>query len=310
MLKLVIMELFRGKVITVGFAALSFLLAMAIMGTSCTAEAEAKPKLGVIVSILPQVEFAERIGGDKVTVTVMVPPGASPHTYEPTPSQLAALSEAELYAKVGSGVEFELVWLAKLIAQNEDILLLNCAQGIQLQPMVTSDNQEQLDNEHGAGDPHIWMSPRSAQVMVQNLADGLIQVDPVNQTYYEQHRDDYLQKLRELDQEISDGLAGMKNRTFMVYHPSFGYFASDYGLTMLPIESEGKEPTAAGIQHLIEQAAEDNIRVIFVEPQFNPQSAQVIADEINGEVIFVDPLAQDYLNNMHSIAEKMIAAME
>jgi zinc transport system substrate-binding protein len=277
-----------------------------VVAVACPQQTEANTKLGVVITILPQAEFVENIGGDKVDITVMVPPGASPHTYEPTPSQMAALSKAKLYAKVGSGVEFELTWMDKLIAQNKDMLVVDCSKGIELQPMTAGDEDEPA----GSMDPHIWMSPQNAQTMVRNIADGLIQVDPDNREYYEQNRDAYLEKLAQLDQDIRDGLSGVQNRVFMVYHPAFGYFASCYDLTMLPIEAEGKEPTPTGLQHLIEQAKEHNIHVVFAEPQFNPQSAKVIADAIDGRVVLINPLARDYIENMRILTGELVQAME
>jgi zinc transport system substrate-binding protein len=284
------------------------LLALAVIAPACSREEPAVGKMGVVVTLLPQAEFAESVGGDKVDITVMVPPGASPHTYEPTPSQMAALSEALMYAKVGSGVEFELTWMDNLIAQNEDMLVVDCSEGVTLQEMVADEEPEE-DHEHGAMDPHIWMSPQNAQIMVRNIADGLIQLDPDNRDYYEQNRDSYLQRLSELDQDIGDSLSGVENRVFMVYHPAFGYFASCYDLTMLPIEAEGKEPTPGGLQHLIEQAQEYDIHVVFAEPQFNPQSAEVIARAIDGVVILINPLARDYIENMHTLAGELAQAM-
>jgi zinc transport system substrate-binding protein len=301
------MKRFRSKAFLSIFLAVLLMTSLATIATSCTQETEATTKIGVVVTILPQAEFVENIGGDKVDVTVMVPPGASPHTYEPTPSQMASLAEARLYAKVGSGVEFELVWMDKLIAQNQDMLVTDCSRGIDLQAMTAPDEDEE---EHGGMDPHIWMSPRNAQVMVQNIASGLIQIDPDNSAYYERNRDAYLQQLAQLDQDIRDGLSGVKNRIFMVYHPAFGYFASDYDLTMLPIEAEGKEPTPAGLQHLIEQAKEHNVRVVFAEPQFNPQSAKVIADAIGGRVVLINPLARDYIENLRILMGELVQALE
>jgi zinc transport system substrate-binding protein len=259
-----------------------------------------------VVTILPQAEFVENVGGEKVSVTVMVPPGASPHTYEPTPGQMAELSRAVMYAQVGSGVEFELVWMDKLAEANEAMLVIDCAQGIQLREMTAGDEGE----VPGALDPHIWMSLRNAQIMVQNIARGLIQVDPGNRAYYEQNRDAYLEELARLDQDIASGLAGVKNRVFMVYHPAFGYFARDYALTMLPIEAEGKEPTPAGLARLIDQAREFDIKIIFASPQFNPNSARVIADAIDGRVVLIDPLARDYLTSLRSLQSEMVQAME
>jgi zinc transport system substrate-binding protein len=297
---------FHWKGLLSVYLVIFMLASLVAAATSCTQKAESATKLGVVITILPQAEFVENIGGDKVDITVMVPPGASPHTYEPTPSQMAAISEAKLYAKVGSGVEFELTWMDKLIAQNDDMLVVDCSKSIELQQMTAGDEDEPA----GSMDPHIWMSPRNAQVMVRNIADGLIQIDPDNRAYYEQNRDAYLQKLEQLDQDIREGLSGVKNRVFMVYHPAFGYFASNYDLTMLPIEAEGKEPTPAGLQHLIEQAKEQNIRVVFAEPQFNPQSAKVIADAINGRVVLINPLARDYIENLRTLLGELLQAME
>jgi zinc transport system substrate-binding protein len=290
----------------VAFSGILLLILAAGAFTSCAKEAAATGKLGVAVTILPQAEFVENIGGDKAGVTVMVPPGASPHTYEPTPSQMAAITRAKLYAKVGSGVDFELAWMDKLIAQNKDMLVVDCSRGIELQPMTAGDEGEPA----GSPDPHIWMSPRNAEIMVKNIADGLMQVDPGNRDYFEQNRDNYLQKLEQLDRDISEALSPVKNRIFMVYHPAFGYFAREYDLTMLTVETEGKEPTPAGLQNLIEQAKEYDIRVVFAEPQFNPQSARVIAQAINGRVILIDSLARDYIQNLRTLAGELARAME
>lgn len=282
-------------------AAMALLLLVA-GGLSCSGDSPEGDRIGVIVTVLPQAEFAEAVGGGRVEVTVMVPPGADPHTYELTPGQMKKVSRADLYAKVGSGVEFELAWADKLIAMNRDMRVVDCARGIELIAGV--------GDHKGEMDPHIWMSPRNAEIMVKNICIGLSTVDPENRAYYESNCDAYIQKLQALDQEIRRGLSGVQNRTFMVYHPAFGYFAEEYGLTMLPIEAEGKEPSAADLGRLIAQAKEQGIRVIFAEPQFNPRSARVIADEIGGQVILVDPLARDYLRNMQELASRLIAAMK
>jgi zinc transport system substrate-binding protein len=282
------------------------LISLAIIATGCSPEEQETGKIGVVVTILPQAEFVESVGGDKVGVTVMVPSGASPHTYEPTPSQMVLLSKAKMYAKVGSGIDFELTWMDELVAQNEDMLVVDCSHGIELQQMTVADEDEPA----GSMDPHIWLSPQNVVIMVQNIAEGLMQIDPDNSTYYCQNRDAYIQRLTQLDSDIREGLSAVTNRVFMVFHPAFGYFASEYNLTMLTIEDEGKEPTPAGLQHLIEQAKEHNIKVVFAEPQFNPQSAEVIAGEIGGRVVLIDPLVRDYIDNLRVLLTKMAEAME
>jgi len=294
------------------------LLAVAVglaVPVGCGETAHSSGKIGVVVTILPQVEFVENVGGEKVDVTVMVPAGKSPHFWEPLPSQMKAMARAEIYAKVGSGVEFELVWLEKLVSTNKEIVVVDCSAGIQLIQMAGNQDHgdEEPEEEHhnpGAMDPHIWMSPLKAKIMVQNICDGLVQVDPGNRAFYEQNRDAYLQELTELDEDIREALFGVTNRKFMVYHPSFGYFAKEYNLTMLSVEEEGKEPTPAGIVHLIEQAKEDNIKAIFASPQFNPRSAEVIADEIGGSVVLIDSLAGDYIANLRTVLGELVQAME
>ena len=288
------------------------ILATGLMFTvlSCAPEREADDRVGVVVTVLPQAEFVENVGGEKVNVTVLVPPGANPHTYEPKPVQMAALAEAEMYAKVGSGVEFELVWLDKLIATNKEMTVVDCSKGVELQETGTEVEHEEEHKNHSRMDPHIWMSPLNAQIMVRNICDGLIEVDPENRSYYEQNRDDYLQRLAEIDRKMRDGLAEVKNRRFMVYHPAFGYFASEYNLEMITIEEEGKEPTAASLVRLIEEVKAHDIRVIFAEPQFNPKSAEVIAEAIGGRVVLIDPLAKDYIGNLRIILSEMLPVME
>ncbi len=273
---------------------LSLVCLMVVPACQPVQQSSSQDKIGVVVTILPQQEFVTAVGGDRVYVTVMVPPGASPHTYEVTPAQMALLSKARLYAKVGTPVEFELTWLEKLIAQNRDMLVVDCSKGIGL--VESSD-------EHEPGmDPHIWTSLKNAVVMVSNICQGLVQVDPSGRSYYEQNRDAYIARLNALDGEIEASLKDIKNHAFIVYHPSWGYFARDYGLQQLAIEEGGKEPQAAYMVRLIQEAKNKNIKVIFVSPEFSTRNAETIAAEIGGRVVAIDPLAGDYLDNMRKVA--------
>jgi len=258
---------------------------------SCTIqqieEEAGKQEIGVVVSILPQAEFVEKLGGDKVKVIVMIPPGASPHTYEPTPGQLKEVSKSRIYAKVGSGVEFELAWMDKIIGVNKEMIVIDCSK----------------DADIIEGDPHIWLSPKNAKIMVENIYKGLVKIDFKNQEYYRNNKEKYLQELDELDDKISNILSGKKDRKIMVYHPAWAYFARDYNLKQIPIEKEGKEPTTEGIKNLIEQAKGSNINVIFASPEFSTESAEVIAKEIGGAVVLINPLEKNYLENMYKVAK-------
>lgn len=254
----------------------------------------AREKIGVVVSIPPQAEFVEKVGGDKVRVRVMVPPGASPHIYEPTAGQLREVSRAKIYFKIGSGIEFELTWMDKIISINKKMLLVNCSKGIELIE----------------GDPHIWLSPRNVKLMVENIYQGLVQVDPANREYYTKNKENYLQELTRLDEEITRKLSEKKNRKFMVYHPAWAYLAKDYGLEQIPMEKEGKKPTIKGIASLIKQARANNIKIIFASPQFDIKSVRVIAEEIGGEVILISPLEKNYLENMRKITEILAKSLQ
>lgn len=298
----------HSRTSTVAVIAASVVLALLTL--ACEQPVGSEDRIGVAATILPQAEFVERVGGDLVDVTVMVPPGASPHTYEPTPSQMAKVASARVYAKVGSGVEFELAWLDRILEQNRDMLVVDCSQGVDLIEMGHRQETGPGEHDHGAADPHIWMSPLNARVMVENICRGLSEVDPDNRSFYETNRDSYLEELTELDQDIRSALANVTGAEFMAYHPGLGYFADEYGLTMLSIEEEGKEPTAAALASLIDRAKAHNIGAVFASPQFNLQSAKTIAAEIGAEVILVDTLAREYVANLRHILEEVVRALE
>ncbi len=251
-------------------------------------------KVRVVVSILPLADFVEKVGGDKVDVTVMIPPGASPATYEPTPSQLKSVSEADVYVKVGAPIPFEKVWMDKIAGMNEDMGVVDCSYGIEI----------------AGNDPHIWLSPRNAQIMVGNVYGGLVQVDGANEEYYSGNRDDYIAELEAVDKEIESALLGVDMRKFIVFHPAWGYFARDYGLEQVPVEVEGKEPSSADVSRLVEFAKDNGIRVVFAQPQFDVKSADAIAHEIEGEVVFVDPLARNYTGNLRIVSKSFADNMD
>ena len=299
--------------------ALSLLI---IIIAGCAKKDKVQDKISIVVSLTPLQEFTEKIGGDKVSVSVMVPPGASPHSYEPTPDQLVNVGKAKMYVKVGSPVEFELTWLGKIISTNRNMSVVDASDGIKLIKMEYEHDHEGEDHhedvpkehnaeEHGEGyDPHIWVSPKNAIIMLDNIYKALISLDPKNEGYYTSNKEAYVKELKALDSEIQKALSGKKSRMFMVFHPAWGYFAKDYGLEQIPIEEEGKEPTAKGIQNLIDQAKEHNIKVIFASPQFSTKSAEVIAREIKGRVVLIDPLEKDYIANLRKLSQAFSEVME
>lgn len=247
--------------------------------------------LEITVSIVPQQYFVERIGGEYVDVNVMVLPGASPATYEPRPEQITALSKAVAYVSIG--VPFEDAWLDKIASANAGMLMVDTTQGIL----------------RVGQDPHIWLSPKLARIQAQTIYAALIQLDPDQEAVYRANLDSFLADIDALDTEIRDALAAAENRGFMVFHPSWGYFAHDYDLEMIPIEVGGQEPSAAELAGLIAKAREENIRVIFAQPEFSTRDAETIAMEIGGKVLLVSPLAPDWLDNLRRVADTFAAAL-
>lgn len=250
--------------------------------------------LTVAVTILPQKQFVERIAGDYARTIVLVPPGADPHTHEPTPKQLEDISQASVYVKVGSGIEFERAWMDKLSGVNPRMAVVDSSTGI---PLISS----QSDEGSGA-DPHIWLSPKNAKIMVENTYQGLARADPLHKAEYRANADLYLKELDTLDADISHEISRKQIQTIMVYHPAWSYFARDYGLIQIPIETDGKDPTPKGIENLVRQAKEGNITVVFASPEYSTKSADVIAKEIGGSVALVSPLEEDYLGNIRNVS--------
>jgi len=255
-------------------------------GAATQAPAESADMLNVVVSIVPQQYFVERVGGEHVNVTVMVPPGFSPATYEPKPEQLQALSEADAYVRIR--VPFEEAWMERIASANQDMLVIDESEGIE---------------RIGGNDPHIWLSPRLVKVQAQTIYDGLVELDADHEAEYKANLDTFLADLDELDASIQETLSGLENRKFMVFHPSWSYFACDYGLEQIPVQIEGSDPGAAEMASLIQAAQENNIRVIFAQPEFSAESAEAIAEEIGGQVLLISPLAPDWLDNLYRVAD-------
>jgi zinc transport system substrate-binding protein len=282
-------------------------------------------KIAVFVSILPQKYFVEQIGKDRVEVQVMVQPGASPHAYEPKPSQMAALSKARVYFAVGA--PFENVWLKKFAAANPEMTVVHTDQGIEKMLMTghhhgEEDHQEAAGTHthgqrghdanqqaHAAPDPHIWLSPPLVKIQSRKIADALQSADPVHKDVYEDQFRRFAAEIDRLDAHLKNTFAGKAGLRFMVFHPSWGYFAHAYGLEQIAIEIEGKDPKPAQLKMLIEEARRDEIRVIFVQPQFSTKSAALVADSIRGRVVFADPLAGDWLTNLYDLADTFKAAL-
>ena len=268
--------------------------------------------INAIVSIAPEKTFLQAIGGDKVNITVMVQAGNSPHTYEPKPSQMLAVTKAQLYFAID--VEFEQVWLPKFTNLNPHLEIIDLAAHINKIPMLqhdehTQEHSEHNHEEHHGKDPHIWTSPENVKIIAQNIYETLIKYDSANTSYYKSNLDTFLALIKHTDTQIKEILSSLKdNRKFMVFHPSWGYFAHTYHLEQIAVEVEGKAPKPKELVALIKEAKKEKVKAIFTQPEFSDASAKIIASQLHIPVVKVSPLAENWSDNLlfiaHTIAGK------
>jgi len=270
----------------------------------------------VFVSIAPQKYFVQKIGGDLVSVAVLVPAGADPHTYEPKPKQMAELSKCAVYFAVG--IDFEKAWLPRIAGTNPKMRIVHTDDGIK--KIIMTDHHHDKKTRHGhvktehhhhegTPDPHVWLSPALVKIQAEHILNALIDIDPNNQMRYKNNYSAFLKEIDILDAELKNLFVGRKGDRFMVFHPSWSYFAKEYELEQVPIEIEGKAPKPAQLTILIRHAREHGIRVVFVQPQFSVKSAEMISREIGGHVVHVDPLAENWAGNLREVARKFITAV-
>ncbi len=274
---------------------------LCVFGTAFQETAYAKSVMPVYVSIVPQKYFVEKIGGALVNVSVMVKPGANPATYEPKPRQMVDLSKTNIYFAIG--VPFEKVWLNKIAGANPKMLVVHTEKGIEKKSM-------KADKPQGIKDPHIWLSPPLVMIQARNILNALVVIDQANKSVYEAGYKKFIIEIDNLDAELKEIFAEKRKGTeFIVFHPSWGYFARAYGLKQIPVEIEGKDPKPADLQRLVKYAKKIGVKVIFVQPQFSVTNASVIAQAIDGQIAFADPLALNWPDNLRQVATKFKATL-
>ncbi len=286
-------------------------------------------KLQVAASILPLGDFCREIGGDNVEVQVLIPPGASPHIFEPSPRMLADLTNAKVLVFVGAGLE---PWLDKFMQarQGKKPAVVEATQGIELiteipdhaeaavppaQPQVQEAGHA---HAHGSGNPHIWLDPILVQDICRRIAAAFVNLDPDNKVVYEKNLEHYLEQLAQLNQEITAATDTFTLREFVGFHPSFTYFARRYHLKEVGIieVAPGREPTPRALQNIIQAIHRYGIKVIFSEPQFSPRIAEVLAKEAGVSVLQLDPIGgrppynDNYIKMMHYNLATMAKAMK
>jgi len=258
--------------------------------------------INTIVSILPQQTFLKALGGDKVNISLMVQPGNSPHTYEPKPSQMMAVAKADIYFAID--VEFEHVWLPKFQSLNNKMNIIDIADGIEKMHMLQAHHEHEAHGEHKGEDPHIWTTPNNVEIIAKNICNALIDIDKANADYYKKNLDTFIASVQQTDTQIKEILSTLKqSRTFMVFHPSWGYFAKEYNLTQIAVEVEGKSPKPRELVNLIKEAKEEKVKAIFTQPEFSDSAAKIIANELHIPVVKVSPMDPNWSENLVNIAK-------
>ena len=257
----------------------------ALLGLAGCGGEEGPPARPVVaVSVLPQAYFVEKIAGERVTIAVMIPPGANPSTYEPGIEELTRLARAKLYVAVGHPrFAFETAWVDRLLPENPSLEIVHGA--------VTDDD-----------DPHIWLSPRLVRSEAESISDSLGRVLPEAREMMEENLADFLAEIDELDFAIRARLERYSGQKVFVFHAAWGHFTREYGLQQVSLEEGGKKPSAGALAAFIEEAKREKASVIFVQPQFSKESARVVAEEVGARVATLDPLAPDWLANMKRVA--------
>lgn len=302
---------------------LTAVLLLAVLATGCsnkntdtktpqTASETDGAKLKVVASFYPMYDFAKKIGGDKVSVTDMVPAGIEPHDWEPAASDIANLEEADVFIYNGAGMEH---WVDTVLDTlgNKELVKVEASADIEL-----------LEEQNGeeAYDPHVWLDPMNAKAEMNNIKEALVKADPDNQAYYIQNYDTYAAKFDELDQKYEETLTGLKNKDIIVAHEAFGYLCNAYGLNQVGIEglSPDSEPDPAKMEEIIKFAKDNQVKVIFFEELVSPKVAQTIADEVGVTAEVLNPLegltdedlkaGGDYFSVMETNLESLVKALQ
>lgn len=251
----------------------------------------------VSATILPVEYFIEQIGSNSVEITTIVKANADPHSFEPKVSDMKKLEFSDLFFAVG--IEYEGVWLPKFSKAYPNLKIINT----QANAHMPQDHDNHDGHDHEEFDTHIWLDPIMVKDQAKIIAQALSDEYPQNSQIYNQNLDKFNQEIDKLDSYIKDSLKDLKNRKFMVFHPSWGYFAKRYDLTQIAIESGGKEPKPAALARLVKRAKDENIKVIFISPGFSKKSAELIAKQTGAKLIEIDPLSKEWLENMYKIAD-------
>ncbi len=280
----------------------TLLFSCLLMLPASLAFTDTAPSRHVLVSVAPHKFFVEKIADGTVTIGLMVPAGSSAHTFEPTPKQMMAASQADLWFCLGES--FETRAIKALTAHNPNLQIIDLRQGVD---MISADPHSGSTCHccHANGqDLHIWLSARQAKIQAATIATALSQRYPEHAARYQTALAAFVLELDKLDSQIQAILKPLKQRMVMVSHPAYAYFCRDYDLTQLSIEFEGKDPTPYQLTAILNKARAAHIKKVFIQAQYSSKGARLFAKELGAEVVMLDPYAEDYLNSMLEIARR------
>ncbi len=289
-------------------------LVLVLVFLACSSQSDQRDagKLSVLVSVVPQKYFVERIAGDLAEVTVLIPPGASPTTYEISPADMRRVNTADVWFTIG--LQREVTWIPEFSSINDRLQILSTIDDVTRLPIgrysIPDEHTESDNHDHGGIDPHVWLSPELVSIQAQAICADLIELDPVNSGIYSQNLTLFLEEISDLQNRINESIDLLHGESFMVFHPAWGYFADEFDLVQVPIEISGSEPSPAEMARLVDYGRNSSVKVVFVSPQFSESSAAIIAEELDADVIFIDPLAPNWTENLLSVSEQIATAME
>lgn len=263
----------------------------------------------VVASIAPIAFFVEQIAGDSLEVMSLA--SGDIHSYEPKPNDMKNIAKAKIF--FATGVEFESAWVPRFKANSKDLVVVQTDAKISKlkDSHEHADHEHEKENDHATAerkDPHVWLNPMLALTQARNICDALIDAFPANKDKYLANFDAFASKLMELDENATKELSGLKNKKFIVYHPAWAYFAARYDLEQISIEIEGKEPKIDALASTIKLIKDNNIKVIFADPNRSQKSAQILAEQTGAKVELLDPLAKNWLENLQTAIKAIKSA--
>ncbi len=268
----------------------------------CRTDSNNEDKPVITASILPHRYLLQKIAGSRFEINIMIPPGASPATYDPSPRQLQQLSKSKAYFMTGN-LGFENAWIKKITSFNKSMPVFDLSSGIEL--IYSEHHNSNKDNKSINADPHIWLSPKEIKIICRNMYMALKEIIPSDSLIYKHNYYSFLEELDSLDREIKKSLSKLNNRKFFIYHPALTYYARDYELIQISVEHEGKAPSPYHLKQLVNLAEKENIKTIFIQEQFDIENAEVLAHEIEGKIIKINPLDEDLLNQIIYITAQL-----